>query len=106
MSRQRTVPHRTSGAPLQTLRVEVIAGPDAGLRFAAERESISIGTAEGNDVVLHDETVSRYHVELTLRGDRILVEDHGSTNGTMHGAASLEKATIAPGSTIALGRTQ
>src|SRR5262245_19734728 len=106
MSRQRTVPHRTSGAPLQTLRVEGIAGPDAGLRCAAEHESCSIGNAEANDVVLHDETVSGYHAELTLKGDRILVEDHGSTNGTHHGAASIERATIAPGSTLSLGRTQ
>ena len=48
----------------------------------ATSESLTIGSAPGNDLVTTDTTVSRYHVELRRQSDRILVEDHRSTNGT------------------------
>jgi DNA-binding NtrC family response regulator len=103
--RDATLKHRTTGVPLRTLRVEVVKGSDAG-RKLGDRERIAIGTAEGNDLVLTDETVSRYHVELAIRGDRIAVRDHGSTNGTAIGSAVIEQGSIGPGTILTLGRTQ
>ena len=100
-----TVPHKLSGLPLKSLRIEVVQGPEAGQRFVASADTITIGTAPGNDVVLSDETVSRYHLELQRRADRIVVRDHGSTNGVLLGNTYLDRATIAPGTVLALGKT-
>src|SRR5690349_7843375 len=55
-----TVPHTPSVMPVQSLRVEVVKGPDRGRHFLATSDTISVGTADGNDLVLTDDTVSRY----------------------------------------------
>src|SRR5262245_1713533 len=90
--------------PLRSIRVEVSEGPDAGKAVVSESASISIGTAPGNDLVLSDDTVSRYHLELTRSDDRIMLEDHGSTNGVLLGGSLVERAKLAPGTTIQVGR--
>jgi len=72
----------TPGLPIKSLRVEVLEGPDAGASASSESESLSVGTASGNDLVLGDPTVSRFHLELSRGEDGILVADNGSTNGT------------------------
>ncbi|MFO0729219.1 MAG: sigma 54-interacting transcriptional regulator [Myxococcota bacterium] len=106
MSDERTTPYRRSGDPIRGLRVEVLEGPDRGQTQEASSETLTIGSAPGNDLVLTDTTVSRYHVELRRDGDRILVEDHSSTNGTVAGGVTIQRATIAPGTVLTLGRTQ
>lgn len=100
-----TVPHTSSVLPVQSLRVEVVRGPDKGKSVVAASDTISVGTAEGNDLVLTDDTVSRYHLELRHLGSRIEIQDHGSTNGTIVGPVAVEKATIAPGTVLMLGKT-
>ena len=100
-----TVPHGSRSLPVQGLRLEVTRGPDLGKVALATSGTITIGTAPGNDLVLTDDTVSRYHAELSHRGDRILVVDHGSTNGTLSGSVAINSATVAPGTVLTLGRT-
>jgi DNA-binding NtrC family response regulator len=100
-----TVPHRISSTPLRGLRAVVVAGPDAKKVCVATSDSITIGTAQGNDLQLTDETVSRYHVEILRRDDRIIAQDHGSTNGTAAGSITIERAAIPPGTVLRLGQT-
>src|SRR5688572_565263 len=103
VSEPTTVPDHSSRMAVQGIRVEVIRGPDQGRAHTAASNSITIGTAAGNDLRLSDETVSRYHVELTCRGDRIVVVDHGSTNGTAIGGAWITTGTVRPGTVLSLG---
>jgi DNA-binding NtrC family response regulator len=106
MADQETVPHRIEGRPIRALRVEVIAGPDEGQRYIADQgDTVTIGTAPGNDLVLTDETVSRYHLELRRKGDRVQIEDLGSTNGTRIGALHLERAVASAETTLEIGAT-
>ncbi len=93
------------GLPIRTLRVDVLDGPDAGASLVAESDVVSVGTAQGNDLVLSDPTVSRYHLELVCRSDGALVVDHGSTNGTLCGVARIERAVVPAGATLVVGRT-
>src|SRR5262249_3155586 len=65
----------------------------------------TVGTAPGNDLVLRDETVSRYHLELRAADDRVTVEDHGSTNGTMAGGVEIQQGTIQRGAILRIGKT-
>jgi DNA-binding NtrC family response regulator len=105
MSSGTTLRDRPAGLPIRTLTIEVVSGPDQGKAYTAESDSVTVGTAESNDLSLTDPTVSRYHLELSRRGDRVAVTDLGSTNGTAVGPALLERGTIAPGTLLALGRT-
>ena len=104
---QSTQPSREGpGLPVRSLRVEVLEGDDRGVSVTSESETLSVGTADGNDLVLRDPTVSRYHLELRRGEDGILVIDNGSTNGTTFEGARLERATVPPGSVLTLGRTR
>ena len=78
--------------PLRTLFLEVVEGPDAGLTLRSTSEPVTVGTAEGNDLRLTDASVSRYHLELSRRGDRVLAVDPGSTNGTEVNGVLVERA--------------
>jgi DNA-binding NtrC family response regulator len=66
---------------LDTLRVEVLEGPDTGVLESFELDPVRIGTAPGNDLVLTDPSVSGRHAELRREGDRVVLRDLGSTNG-------------------------
>lgn len=53
------------------------------IRFALDRERVSIGRSPENDIVLDNEpTISRFHAVLERNGDRWLLRDLGSRNGT------------------------
>jgi len=88
---------------VDTLSVEVNDGDERGKR--ADGETVSVGTAPGNDLVLSDETVSRYHVELEARPEGVWVSDPGSTNGVYLGDTRIERAMVPAGSVLRLGRS-
>jgi DNA-binding NtrC family response regulator len=100
-----TVPHPVTGIPIRSLRVEVTSGPDRGKKWTAVSDVVTVGSAPGNDLVLADETVSRYHLELRRLPDRILVEDQRSSNGTMIGPVMVREAMVLPGTVIQLGKS-
>ena len=95
-------PHLT----VKTLAVSVLEGPDAGKSADADSEVLSVGSAQGNDLVLSDESVSGYHLELGICPQGICVTDLGSTNGTKLGTTLLSRATVAADSVLTLGHTK
>jgi len=95
----------TPGLPVRSLSVEVVEGASAGARAEGEGEALTVGSAEGNDLVLADPTVSRYHLELRRGEEGVRVVDLGSTNGTRFAGARIERATVPPGATLSLGHT-
>ncbi len=64
------------------IRVEILRGDFAGRSFEIARDSVHIGRAEGNDILLTDEWVSSDHARLVVEGDGITLQDLRSTNGT------------------------
>ncbi len=106
MAQELTLPQHALVAPLRSIRVDVLDGPDAGRTLVAENETFAIGSAEGNDLVLTDPAVSRYHVELRP-GEKggALVVDHRSTNGTFVGPVRIERAFVPSGTPLKLGTT-
>ena len=91
---------------VSTLKADVVDGPDAGRSSWTSDERLTVGTAKGNDLVLADETVSRFHALVRWTADGFLVVDQRSTNGTYVGGARLGEATVAPGTLVTLGRTR
>ena len=73
---------------------------------AAFADMITVGRTGNNDVVLVDVTVSRFHAFFRRRGDRWLLCDAGSKNGTRVGGQMLAARAEAPlrsGATIRVG---
>ncbi len=106
VTESQTVPHALETLPVRSLRVEIVDGPDAGKRLSAIGDLITVGTAPGNTLVVSDNTVSRYHIELRREEGRIEVEDHRSTNGTLMSGAVIHRAAVPPGTVLSLGKTK
>ncbi len=92
--------------PLRALSVEVVDGPDVGVRISVRGDTLTGGTAPGNDLRLTDPTVSRFHFELRNLGDRIEVRDLASTNGMWVGGLELMHGFMSPGAILAIGKTR
>ena len=101
-----TLPVAVVGLPVRTLSLRVVGGIDLGLTLADATGAVSVGIAEGNTLRLTDPSVSRFHVELAPRGDKVLVRDLGSTNGTQAGGLIITEAAVPPGTVLHLGHTQ
>ena len=65
-----------------TVTLEITQGLAAGRSFELRGDSFSIGRRAGNDVVLEEAHVSGDHCRVAREGDRVVVTDLGSTNGT------------------------
>lgn len=107
MTSDRTVPIASSGRKLRALRLEVVSGPGRGQQLVSSSDSVSVGSADGNDLVVADKTVSRFHLELRRHAGKIQLTDLGSTNGTRVGSVVLASASavVDPGSVLSLGAT-
>ena len=95
---------RAAEQVVTTLRVDVIEGPDRG-KNATGDDKLAVGTARDNALVVSDFTVSRYHLELAVRPNGVLVTDLGSTNGSYVGGVRIERAVVPTGTPIKLGGT-
>lgn len=57
-------------------------GPNVGARFLLDRDETTAGRHPRSDVFLDDITVSRHHVTFLRQGDKVVLRDVGSLNGT------------------------
>jgi hypothetical protein len=65
-----------------------------------EMETVTVGRADDNDLVLRDPKVSRYHAQLAPEGSAWRVVDLGSTNGTRVNGKRVGQAILASGDEI------
>ncbi len=63
------------------LRVE--AGPDQGRRFTIPPGGARVGRSSGNDIVLTDPALSRFHCRLFFKDGALWINDLGSTNASL-----------------------
>ena len=83
----------------------VFHGVDKGARFELRAESITVGRDASNAIQLHDNEVSRRHAELRRQGDRYLLVDLGSLNGSYVNGGRVQSHELAIGDEIQLGTT-
>jgi len=85
-------------------RLNVIAGPDAGIELVSDKERIRIGAHRSNDLVLaRDRTASRHHFEVHHTERGYLLVDLNSTNGTFLEGRRIERVYLSPGSKVRAG---
>jgi serine/threonine protein kinase len=70
-----------NGHPLRC-RIILRNGPLAGHTYVLHQDTTSIGRTAGNDIVIPDGTVSRFHARLHFQKSQWSVEDLKSSNGT------------------------
>jgi DNA-binding NtrC family response regulator len=84
--------------------VEAGATAEPAARSFRPGETLTIGSAPGNDVRIFDPTVSSRHCALALVDGRALLSDLGSRNGLYVGGARIERANLPPGGCFTVGR--
>jgi len=70
-----------------------------------EQSTIRIGAMEDNDLVVSDETVSRFHCRIEQDEVGYILRDLGSTNGTYVNGIRIREAYLNPSCTISIGQT-
>lgn len=69
-----------------------------------DKTVITIGRHPSNDLVLDDELVSRFHAEIEVDDQRILLLDLGSRNGLHVNEEKMLEATLKDGDVIRIGK--
>lgn len=88
------------------LKLEIIAGPDAGKKKKFKGVRMVIGRTPGVDLQLSDASVSRRHVELIYGDEGVMMKDLGSGNGTKVNGTKTAEKKLDHGDVIAIGKTQ
>jgi transcriptional regulator with GAF, ATPase, and Fis domain len=95
---------RGSGAATLHLRRCKLVSEDGENVF--EQGTIRIGAMDDNDLILSDDTVSRYHCKIVQEETGYVLYDLGSTNGTFINKVRVREAFLKPGCTVHLGQTE
>jgi pSer/pThr/pTyr-binding forkhead associated (FHA) protein len=86
--------------------LKVVSGSRQGLNVAlTANEPLVIGRKRG-DLVLDDPLVSSTHAQIICREDGFIIQDMGSTNGTLVDGRLIREAPLRPGAEIAIGNSR
>lgn len=89
---------------MSKLALRFISGKYKGGEFVlTEGKEIVIGRSSDAEVVLMEDMVSRRHAHLVVKGDKIYLEDRGSTNGTFVNGEKVSKAVVTKGDRVLIG---
>jgi len=73
--------------------------------YIFDQPSVTLGAMNDNDLVIDDDTVSRYHARIFQDDNAYLVQDNDSTNGTFVNRVRIKEAYLKPGCIITIGKT-
>src|SRR5689334_7422271 len=74
--------------------LRVLSGSAKGTSHTSEAERVVVGTHASANLVLEDETVSRFHCEIEVQAGRAVVRDLGSRNGTLVDGVAVKEAWL------------
>ena len=83
------------------LRLHIVPAQGAPFDHEVTADRVVIGRSSSSDLPLADRFLSRHHARIVRDGDRYLVEDLGSRNGTLlNGSPVTAPTPLAPGDVI------
>ncbi len=72
--------------------------------YMLDKERVTVGRRHDNDIRIRETYVSAYHAEFVQEGDKILVQDRSSNNGTfLNGSKVTEKIALSAGDKVKFG---
>jgi diguanylate cyclase (GGDEF)-like protein len=95
----------TEGTKRDRAYLVVLAGTSVGEMYKIEGEKTVIGRGQHAQIRLLDDGISREHAQLVIRGEHVVLEDLGSTNGTYCNGLKVDKKELADGDKILVGST-
>jgi DNA-binding NtrC family response regulator len=94
------------GPTLHLRRCTLSSVDDPNVTWTFEKEEIRIGSMDDNDIVLHDDTVSRYHCKIVQEDTGYTLVDLRSTNGCFINKVRVREAFLKPGCQVSVGGSQ
>ena len=95
----------TGGVKRDRAYLVVLAGASVGEMYKVEGDKTVIGRGQKAQVRLLDDGISREHAQVVIEGNRIYLEDLGSTNGTFCNGLKVDRRELADGDKILVGST-
>jgi two-component system cell cycle response regulator len=83
----------------------VFAGKDSGKRYNIKQGTTTLGRSREADITLDDERISRIHCAVEWKGDKIVIEDRESTNGTYVDSKKVNRAHLRRGAPLQVGQS-
>ena len=84
----------------------IVKSGGATREIALVKETFSIGRTPENDLEVKDSLISRKHSSIVKKGDRYVIYDLGSSNGTFVNREKIEMKVLDPGDIIRIGDTE
>ena len=94
------------GPTLHLRRCMLQSVDDPTQEWEFDKEEVRIGSMDDNDVVISDDTVSRYHCRIAQEDTGYVLVDQRSTNGTFINKVRVREAFLKPGSIVSVGQSQ
>jgi len=98
-------PSAPEGGKRDRAYLVVLAGASVGEMYKIETETTIIGRGQRAHIRLLDDGISREHAQLVIQGDRVVLHDLGSTNGTYCNGLKVDRKELADGDKILVGST-
>lgn len=86
-------------------QLEVVAGALQGEQIQLTTETLHIGRAQDNDIILDDPLVSRYHAHLTYEEGDFYLIDLNTPNGTFVNKKKILNQKLRPNDVLQVGKT-
>jgi two-component system cell cycle response regulator len=83
----------------------VLAGTEVGKMYKLGSGETTLGRSHRADVRIDDDSISRLHAKVIVDGQDILIEDLGSSNGTLVNGERVTRNPLTDGDKIRLGET-
>jgi two-component system cell cycle response regulator len=83
----------------------IYIGNDSGSRHKLNNGLTTIGRSSKADISIADDRISRIHCVIERMGNKITIEDKGSTNGTYVDARKISRVRLLPYVPLQLGHT-
>ncbi len=109
LSRTVAIASQPDTAPINYGTITFVSGALTGQQFEVKPDGACIGRdASSSQIVIADPRISKRHVWIGVRGERVVIEDQSSRNGTFLNDPKSERVTenaLSDGDTVILGES-